>query len=76
MMQILPGTDLIALAAVYGLVEVSKFIAQKRNHIVPRMADTLSEIVRGQDRAAIKASEFNKTLAKTLERIERKMEAE
>ena len=70
------GPYLVAAAVVYVVIEVSKFIHLKRNGAIPKMTDQLSELIRGQDKIQIRDVEFNKTLSKTLERIENKLERE
>ena len=86
-MQLPTGGDapyLIAFAAVYGLIEVSKLWAQRRNHAIPRlleewqnsrvtMTTTVSELIRGQDKVVTLLKEQNKTAVATLDRIERKV---
>ncbi len=78
---------LIAFAAVYGLIEVSKIIAQRRNHAIPRLIEELqrsrlamttkvAELIRGQDKIGTMLKEQNKATVATLVRIERKMEGD
>lgn len=75
---------LIAFAAVYGLIEVMKLVAQRRNHSVPRlieewqtsrlaMTNRVAELINGQDKMVTLLKEQNKTAVATLERIERKV---
>ena len=87
-MQLPTGGDapfLIAFAAVYGLVEVIKIIAQRRNHAIPRLIEELqrsrlimttkvADLIRGQDKIGTMLKEQSKTAVATLERIERKVE--
>lgn len=76
---------LIAFAAVYGLIEVSKLLAQRRNHAIPQlilewqnarttMTAVVADIVRGQDQIVTLLKEQNKTAVATLDRIERKVD--
>ncbi len=85
-MQLPSGGDgpyLIAIAAIYGIVEVSKFVVHKRNGAIPHLMSgvkelsmNITQLVRGQDQLFVKIGEQNRANTATLERIERKVDKE
>ena len=68
------GPYLIAAAAVYVAIEMTKFVHMKRNGAIPEMAEHLSKLSEKITISIAKTGEFNRNLIATLGRIEGKVE--
>lgn len=65
-----PNMSVVALAAIYGLVELGKFVAHKRNGVVPRLTEQVQALVASLGANHEVLAERHKTVLAAFTRLE------